>query len=509
MGVSLKTEKRRESGSMALSPQPVIYEINTWVWLHELGRKYGQPVTLGAVPEKEWDAVASLGIDALWLMGVWERSPKGMRIAGSLQWLQEEYALALPDVSPEDVVGSPYSVHRYEVEERLGGAAGLARARDMLSTRAVGLILDFVPNHVAVDHPWVSEHPEYFIQGTGEDLVRAPYDFSLSEGRIIACGRDPFFPPWTDTAQLNAFHPGFREAALETLLKIASLCDGVRCDMAMLAVNSVFEKTWMKSAGPRPGQDFWEELIHAVRLRHPRFLFLAEAYWDFEWELQEQGFDYCYDKRLYDRLVQGTAEGVRLHLSAGMDFQNKLIRFVENHDEPRAASVFPGSRHRAAAVVMATLPGAKVFHEGQFEGRKIRLPVQLGRRPEEPVDHELAAFYRTLLRITRSAAFREGEWRLCEIMGWPDNPTHHSLLAWCRSKGEKRVIVVVNLSGRSSQARVRMPWTDLGGSRWILSDILNGLEFERDGSEMIDPGLFVDLDPYGFHVFELTPLLFL
>jgi hypothetical protein len=494
---------------MSLNPQPVIYEINPWVWLYDLGRKYGHPVTLGTVPEKEWDAVASLGVDVVWLMGVWERSPRGMQIAANLQKLQEEYALALPDVSPKDIVGSPYSIHRYEVEEHLGGVAGVARAREKLSSRGVGLILDFVPNHVAVDHPWVSEHPEYFIQGNGEDLVRAPYEFFLSEGRIIACGRDPFFPPWTDTAQLNAFHAGFRKGALETLLKIASLCDGVRCDMAMLPLNSVFEKTWVNRAGPRPDQEFWEGLIDAVRLERSEFLFVAEAYWDLEWPLQQQGFDYCYDKRLYDRLVQGTAEGVRLHLSAGLDFQKKVVRFVENHDEPRAARVFPGSRHRAAAVVVTTLPGAKLFHEGQFEGRTVRLPVQLGRRPEEPVDHELTAFYRTLLRITRSAAFREGEWRLCRIIGWPDNPSHHNLLAWYWCNGEKRALVVVNFSDQASQARVAVPGMELEGRGWILSDILNGLEYERDGSEMIDPGLFVDLDPYGFHVFELTPLLFL
>ena len=492
---------------MALPPQPIVYEINTWVWLHDLGRKYLRPMTLDTVPDQEWDAVASLGVDALWLMGVWERSPRGVRIAKSSQGLQEEYALALPDVSPEDVVGSPYSIHRYEVEEGLGGAAGLALARDRLSARGIGLILDFVPNHVAADHPWVKDHPEYFVQGNGEDLVRAPYEFFVSEGRIMACGRDPFFPPWTDTAQLNAFHPGLREAAVETVLKIAGRCDGVRCDMAMLLVNAVFEKTWMKRAGARPDEEFWEELIRAARLRRPGFLFMAEAYWDLEWELQQQGFDYCYDKRLYDRLIRGNAESLRLHLSAGLDFQQRLIRFIENHDEPRAASTFQASRHRAAAVVLATLPGAKLFHEGQFEGRRIRLPVQLGRRRAEAVDHELGAFYRAVLRVARSASFREGAWRLCETMGRPDNLTHSNLLAWCRRRHEERVLVVVNVSEQKAKGRVRMPCMELEGRTWILGDALNGLEYERDGDELVDPGLFVDLDPYGFHVFELSCLM--
>jgi hypothetical protein len=486
---------------------PVIYEINTWVWLHDLGRKYERPVTLGTVPKEEWDAFASMGVDVLWLMGVWERSPRGVRLARNAQGLQKEYALALPDFSPDDVVGSPYSVHRYEVEEHLGGAAGLAFARDMLCTRGIGLILDFVPNHVATDHPWVNGHPEYFVQGNGEDLVRAPYDFFLSGGRIIACGRDPFFPPWTDTAQLNAFHPGLRKGAVEILMEIASRCDGVRCDMAMLLVNGVFEKTWMGRTGARPEEEFWEEIIHAVRRQHPGFLFIAEAYWGLEGELQQQGFDFCYDKRLYDRLIRGDAESVRLHLCADLDFQQRLIRFIENHDEPRAASAFPGARHRASAVVMATLPGAKLFHDGQFEGRRIKLPVQLGRRPAETVDHELGAFYRRLLGIVRSTSFQEGAWRLCETIGWPDNSTHRNLLAWCWRRHGEGVLVVVNASHQESQARVRMPWMELQGRTWILNDALNDLEYERGGNEMVHPGLFVDLDPYGFHVFEFSSLI--
>ena len=60
---------------------PVIYEINTWVWLAELGQKTQKPVTLATVPPEEWDQIASLGFDAVWFMGVWERSPAGIEIS--------------------------------------------------------------------------------------------------------------------------------------------------------------------------------------------------------------------------------------------------------------------------------------------------------------------------------------------------------------------------------------------------------------------------------------------
>ena len=150
---------------------------------------------------------------------------------------------------------------------------------------------------------------------------------------MIACGRDPYFPPWTDTAQLNAFSPKLREAALDTLRHIATQCDGVRCDMAMLLLNSVFSKTWGEAAGSIPEAEYWTELINGVRQVHRNFLFIAEAYWDLESSLQQLGFDYCYDKRLYDRLVHDDAKSVRDHLAADLSYQNRLIRFLENHDE--------------------------------------------------------------------------------------------------------------------------------------------------------------------------------
>jgi hypothetical protein len=102
--------------------------------------------------------------------------------------------------------------------------------------RALGmrLILDFVPNHVAPDHPWTGEHPEYFIRGEAADAQSDPASFIETGGRVFACGRDPFFPAWPDVLQLNAFDPGLRPAARDTVLDIAGQCDGVRCDMAML-----------------------------------------------------------------------------------------------------------------------------------------------------------------------------------------------------------------------------------------------------------------------------------
>ena len=157
--------------------RPVIYEIHTWVWLSALSQHYKRVITLGSVPAEQWDALTSLGVDAVWLMGVWERSPEGIRIANENESLQADFRRALPDYTPADNVGSAYCVRRYVVDEHLGGPERLATARQMLAQRGLRLILDFVPNHVAPDHPWVFEHPEYFVQGTREDLARTPVRF--------------------------------------------------------------------------------------------------------------------------------------------------------------------------------------------------------------------------------------------------------------------------------------------------------------------------------------------
>ncbi len=489
---------------MSIWPRyPTLYEINTWVWLSELSKKAGKPLDLSSLPAAEWDAIAALGFDAVWLMGVWERSPAGIAIANKNAGLLEDFRRALPDFRLEDNVGSPYCVRCYEVDEHLGGPESLSQARKELAKRGMRLILDFVPNHVAPDHAWVSQHPEHFIQGRAADAVNDPAAYVNLNGTVFACGKDPFFPAWPDVLQLNAFQLGLRQAVTVTLSKIADQCDGVRCDMAMLMMNAIFERTWGSRAVRRPATEYWVDTISATKKEHPDFLFIAEAYWDLEWELQQQGFDFCYDKRLYDRLEHENAEKIRLHLCADIAYQNKLLRFIENHDEPRAASAFTPPKERAAAVTTFTLPGARLFHEGQFEGRKVRLPVFLGRRPEEPVDKDLQDFCTKLLLAINSPVFREGGWNLCERTGWPDNQSYENLVAWTWNKDGERYLIVVNLSDNPAQARINVGCDDLRGNQWRLTDLLSGATYERDGDGMLSPGLYVDLTPWSYHFLQL------
>jgi hypothetical protein len=229
------------------------------------------------------------------------------------------------------------------------------------------------------------------------------------------------------------------------------------------------------------------------------------VYWDMEWTLQQQGFELCYDKRLYDRLVHDPPASVRGHLEADASYQEHLIRFIENHDEPRAAATFGAAQARAAAVVMSTLSGARLYNDGQLEGLRTHVPIQLGRAPDEPADADLRAFYGRLLRAAADAQLRSGDWRLCECARWSDDEddSYRQLVAWSWSSSDARHLVVVNLSSGRAKGRVRLPWGDLAGRTWTLTDRLSDDRLERSGDALAGEGLHVALEPWGSHLLAL------
>jgi hypothetical protein len=271
--------------------------------------------------------------------------------------------------------------------------------------------------------------------------------------------------------------------------------------MAMLVLPDVFERTW----GRRP-PPFWSTAIARIRERFPGFCFMAEVYWDLEWTMMQQGFDYAYDKRLYDRLRSGHARPVRDHLGAGLDYQDRLARFMENHDEPRAAVAFSTPQHQAAAVLTYLSPGLRFLHQGQLEGRRTRISPHLVRAPQEAVDHTLQRFYETLLAVLRRSAVRDGRWSLLECRpAWAGNWTADSFVAsaWEGAAGE-RVLVAVNYAPTQGQCYVGVPWSDLRGRAVLLKDLLGPASYDRDGTDLTARGLYLDLPAWSYHAFELT-----
>ncbi|MFM2093713.1 MAG: hypothetical protein RIS70_837 [Planctomycetota bacterium] len=485
---------------------PSLYQINTRVWINELARRFGKPMTLDDIPDSELNRIAEMGFDWVWLLSVWQTGPDAQRVSRSNPEWRREFHETLPDLTDEDIPGSGFAITGYTVHDKLGGDIALARLRERLKARGVKLMLDFVPNHMGLGHPWIEAHPEYFVHGTELDCASAPQNYTRVQRKrgdlVLAYGRDPYFAGWPDTLQLNYASPDLQAAMTGELIRIAGQCDGVRCDMAMLVLPDVFERTWGQRAPL-----FWPRATQSVRERYPDFCFMAEVYWDLEWELQQQGFDYAYDKRLYDRLRDHHAQPVRDHFRAGLDYQDKLARFLENHDEPRAAATFPAGIHEAAAAITFLSPGLRFFHQGQLEGFQKRISPHLVRGPCEVTNGTIQTFYDHLLQILRQPVLRDGSWQQLECTAaWDGNATHDCFLAFLwQLQGQSPLLVAVNYAPHQSQCHIRLPMPELANKNWRLADQLSGKSYDWKGDDLTARGLFVDHTPWQAAAFALSP----
>ena len=494
-------------GPFESRPHPHLYEINTRAWLEELSAKLNRRIALRDVPDSEWDALASLGFDFLWLMGIWERSPVGRRYFQTDPNSFPSFDTALPGWKLSQIVGSPYCIRQYQPDPRIGSWPDVDQVRAKLRARGIGLILDFVPNHTAPDHAWTAAHPEYYIRGAQSDFRKDPSAFYLqetsSEPQLFAYARDPYFPPWRDVIQVNYFEPAARVALLDELRQIARHCDGVRCDMAMLVLNDIFAHTWasLLSGYKVPTTEFWSEATAAV----PEFVWLGEVYWNCEGPIQALGFQFTYDKGLYDALRDGDINDVHSRLAADFTSQCRAARFLENHDEARAATAFGAAKLEAIGTLIATLPGMRFYHHGQLDGRKIHLPMPLAVAAPEKPDSATRAFYERILKLSNDPVFHSGQWNLLELSSAGDD-TFRNLAAYQWLSKKARKVVVVNLAGATSQGRVLFHEGILPSQQYKLLDQLHDVTYPRTGAEIAESGLYVRLDAFRAHLFDVTPL---
>ncbi len=485
---------------------PHLYEINTWTWLEKLSARLGRLVRLGDVPDSEWDFLARLGFDIVWLMGVWRRSPESRRIALANPGNVAQYDRALPGWKPDDVIGSPYAVAQYAPDPRIGTWDSLNEVRSKLHARGILLFLDFVGNHTALDHPWTRERPEFYVQGTQEDFRRDAASFHRIETPrgvfFLALARDPYFPVWDDVAQLNHFSPQMRAAQLAELRTIAGHCDGVRCDMAMLQLSDIFEKIWghLLHGLRAPEQEFWAKAHAAL----PGLTLLAEAYWGTEPRLLDLGFSFAYDKGLYDAVRDIQMSDLHNRLAAAVSCQSQLARFLENHDEDRCASVFGKNRRASVGTLAGTLPGMRFYHQGELEGSSIRLPITLRICADEPVDAASTAFFAKILRITKDSAFHSGTWNLLPVAPEGDDTARNLVVYEWRSEKAWKVISV-NLAGSASQGRVNFGDRPLAAKEYVFYDELNDVRYVRTADELRSPGLFVRRGAFDAHLFLVSP----
>lgn len=470
---------------------PLVYEINTRIWLKKLSAIHNRPVTLGTIPDSEFSCFSSSGFDMVWLMGVWKPSLYSKSIATAHPGLRTSFLEHVDVVNPADIASSPYSIPSYTVSELLGGEEELLIFRKKLLACGIRLMLDFVPNHLALDNEWLPQHPEYFIPLPRAEWVHDPgAGFEYARGKYLACGKDPFFAPWTDTLQLNYARHETHEMMTGNLLKISNLCDAVRCDVAMLVLKSVFNSTWNRMSGPMT-QEFWSSAIATVKKKHPGFLFLAESYWNKEWELQQLGFDFTYDKPFYDFISSAPVNVEKLsgHLQGQWDYQKHLCRFIENHDEERAAEKI-GLNNKAAALVFLTTPGMHLVHQEQMSGFHKKIPVQLLKQAPEMNDTDLEELYGKLFLLQKKNLFQEGQIAWLEM----NTPSTSHCFGFQRFLGNERAFVLANFSATGIAIEFRHPEPDNPGI-----DALNYIS-----SEDVDKSTDMTYEAPYFHV-RLAP----
>lgn len=499
-----------------MRPHPILYEINTRVWLRELIKKHGNDLTLGTIPDSEWLHLQKLGFDCIWLMGVWKPSLQGTRIATCDDNLQKAYDKVLPEWQADDIIGSPYAISAYEINPLLGKQEELTQVRDKLHNFGMRLILDFVPNHMAVDHPWIWSHPDYFIIQVEQRNPELFFEVTnKSQKYFIAHGKDPYFGPWTDTAQLNYFNPETRRAMVQILNQISEVCDGVRCDMTMLVLNNNFRNIWRDYLGEwrgfEPAMEFWQEAISSAKGKNPNFIFIAEDYWGRESSLYHQrlGFDYLYDEELYKCLLDLNASDIKTYLYSDSNQDNIIyhrhsFRFIENHDKERAITAFGIEKSKAAAVIFSTLMGMRQFHQGQLKGNSIQIPVQLKRVKEQSCVESLAVFYRTLLTSINAPCFHYGDWHWLDARAVGYDQSYQNLISWYWSYDHSLKLIVVNYAEHRSQGWISMPNLDDFDETLVLWDELNHQSYQNSKADIASKGLYIALDAFQFHLFDIS-----
>ena len=482
---------------------PHVLEVNARNWFNKIQRELGRKITLADIPESRIVALKTAGFDALWLMGIWEESLTSRQIARTDAPINNYLKEIVPDYKKEDIFGSPYSLCSYNVDKKFGTREDLLKFKAKLNENGIALILDFVGNHFSVDHPLTWQEPDLFINSKTEPQDKELF-YQNKNGVWVAHGKDPYYSPWTDSAQLNLFNPKTRQMLLQYLLQVCPLCDGLRCDMVMLMLNKVHKEIWGKySPYNTPSEEFWPQAIRKVKEKYPSFTFFAEVYWGLEYEVQELGFDFTYDKILYDRLLFSNPTQIASHLSAEHLYQKHTIRFIANHDEEAPVTAF-GSKQRsfAAAAVSYTLPGSRLFTSSQLYGHKHRLPIQYA-PAEIKLDEEALNFYNKLLGIINHPCFHGGQWFLREASSYDGkDPSYQNILTWKWLQNTTCKIVVINYSSQKTKFKIfidKLPKTE--NIRLKDEFLENFLDIPYN--DLNNNGLTLEFAPYEFKIFSL------
>ena len=475
---------------------PFLYEINTRPWLYELSKKYGKTITkLRDIPLEEFDYLKENGVDIVWMMGVWKLGNYGLEFDK-----KANYSKYLPDWTTDDVIGSPYAVYEYTCNPELGNDEDLLWLRNQLNLKGLKLMLDFVPNHSAVDAPQATEHPEMYIRAPKEIIYENRY---TDTGLAYGANKDHF--TWMDVLQWNYWENETIEYMKNNIINMLEYADAIRCDVAYQELNDVFAITWPEELSyynySNPNFEFWSYAISEAKKINPNVIFLAEAYNDsYNEMLINLGFDYAYNRNILKKLMVSAQEFKDYIKDKTGSFWNDKANFVENHDELRVVYNMGGNdkRAKAAGTIGATIGGMIFMNHGQWEGKQNMLDVHLRRGEYEPINEAMQNHYKKLNKIIRNNAFRSHNFYYIENMS---GDKKDDFIAYIREDEESHYLVVVNYSEKDGCSNI--PIYNIKGYRYsLLFDVLNDKEYINNVDIARNKGINVCLKAWESHIFK-------
>jgi hypothetical protein len=442
-----------------------VLRVDARVWLREEAQEAARPVDLGTLLPSRSGLLLEEGFGWLWLGGIWDPGETGRWIARRSALLIERLREDLSDLETSDIDGPALPPRAHRVRDDLGGDQGLDMLRKDLLARGIRLLVDFVPDCIAPDHPWVKEHPEFILRpATGP------------------CPEESATPslPAVPAAALALRHPGAREAVMAELDRVARRVDGIHI------------------AG-RPTPDLGEFLsgaLERLRAEHPRLLVVGEG--------SIPRVDVETDGSFRDRVLAMDSGAVAEAVKEGA--RRPRARFLEDPGGPRAAERLPRLRHEAAAVLAYLSASLAVFMDGEIEGRKRPWNPYLTRRVPELPDGEIRSFYGRLLDVLARPAARSP----CRVLplsrAWEENETWRQVIVFARGEaGMPLILVAVNFGPADAQcyASVEGLLGESGG--WLLQDLFSTQVYTRDRGDLAQRGLYLALAPWDYNVFEVTP----
>jgi glycosidase len=481
-------------------PNVVMLAKSALVWLDQLSRSYGYPITtLDKIPNEELDLLQQRGFNGLWLIGIWERSESSKKIKNLCGNSEAE--------------ASAYSLKSYNISSMIGGWAAYHHLNERCKARHIRLASDMVPNHTGLDSDWALHHPEYFISSPvspfpsytfeGEDLSPDSqveikiedhyYDQSdaavtyrrrnkeTNETSYIFHGNDGTSMPWNDTAQLDFLNPNTREAVIQQILHVARNFHIIRFDAAMTLAKKHVQRLWyprLGTGGDIPGRagygmsdeefnqkipiEFWREVVDRVAQEVPNTLLLAEAFWMMEgFFVRTLGMHRVYNSAFMNMLKNQANKEYRDTIKNTISFDpevlKRFVNFMNNPDEDTAVAQFgDGDKYFGVATLLSTMPGLPMFGHGQIEGFHEKYGMEYSRAywNEYPNEHLINEHYRRIFPLLRLRYLFSGvvNFEIFDVIR--NNSVSESIFAYVNGIDNSRALVLYNNCYEESQGNI-------------------------------------------------------